>query len=258
MAKLKKPAGVAGAGSPFLAGLAAIVMLWQLGSWVVGTALILPPPLTVLKKLLPLVKSPVFLSALAATFCRLLLGMAISLPAGVICGLIAGLDRRAAGFFRPFFSIIAATPVMSVILIAFLAFGAEKTPVFTAFLMIFPVITANTIAGIQSVDPKLKELVKIYDFSRGQKLKYLYLPSILPFLAGGLRSALSLGWKVVVAAEVLVQPLSALGSGMQRAKANLETTELFAWTAATIIACALTEAAFTVLFNRASRFLHLC
>jgi NitT/TauT family transport system permease protein len=46
---------------------------------------------------------------------------------------------------------------------------------------------------------------------------------------------------VVVASEVLVQPLLALGTGMQRAKAQLETPELFAWTLATVIAAALTE-----------------
>jgi NitT/TauT family transport system permease protein len=48
-------------------------------------------------------------------------------------------------------------------------------------------------------------------------------------------------WKVVVAAEVLVQPLFALGTGMQRAKAALDTAELFSWTVAAVIAAALSE-----------------
>jgi NitT/TauT family transport system permease protein len=130
---------------------------------------------------------------------------------------------------------------MSVILIAFLAFGAEKTPIFTAFLMVFPVIAANTIAGVKAVDPNLVEMFKVYYPGRLEKLRYLYIPSLLPYLAAGIRSALSLGWKVTVAAEVLVQPLSALGTGMQLAKAQLETPELFAWTAATVIAAALSD-----------------
>ncbi|GHV83498.1 hypothetical protein AGMMS50212_08380 [Spirochaetia bacterium] len=172
---------------------------------------------------------------------RLLVGLAISVPLGVGAGLAAGLNRRVAGFFSPFFSIIAATPVMSVILIAYLAFGAEKTPVFTSFLMIFPVMAANTIEGIRAIEPKMDELFKVYALTKIQRLRFLYLPSLLPFLAGGLRSGLSLGWKVVIAAEVLVQPLSALGTGMQQAKAHLETPELFAWTAAAVAASAFSE-----------------
>jgi NitT/TauT family transport system permease protein len=96
-------------------------------------------------------------------------------------------------------------------------------------------------AGVRAVDPKLTELFKVYGLSGFEKLRYLYIPALLPYLAAGLHSGLSLGWKVIVAAEVLVQPLSALGTGMQMAKAQLETPELFAWTAATVIAAALSD-----------------
>ena len=51
----------------------------------------------------------------------------------------------------------------------------------------------------------------------------------------------------MVAAEVLVQPLRSLGTGMQQAKARLETPELFAWTAATVAAAALSQAVLTLL-----------
>ena len=133
---------------------------------------------------------------------------------------------------------------MSIILIAFLWFGAEKTPSFAAFLMIFPVVTANTLSGIHAIDPKLEELFAVYRMNFWEKARFLYFPSLTPFIAAGCRAALGLCWKVVVAAEVLVQPLAALGTGMQRAKAALDTTELFAWTAAAVLASALSECLF--------------
>jgi NitT/TauT family transport system permease protein len=169
------------------------------------------------------------------------LGIGISAPLGILLGIAAGLDRRIAALTRPLFQVISATPVMSVILIAFLWLGQERTPVFTAFLMIFPVMAANTVAGVRSVDPRLKELFRIYPLSGLKKVRVLYIPAILPFILAGLRSSLSLCWKVVVAAEVLVQPFRALGTGMQLAKAQLEIPELFAWTAATVIAAGLSE-----------------
>jgi NitT/TauT family transport system permease protein len=202
--------------------------------------------LPVLTSLAALVPTGRFLTALGGSFVRVLGGIIIAVPLGIAAGIAAGLDRRIRYFLKPLFSVISATPVISVILIAFLFLGSGRTPVFTAFLMIFPVMAANTIQGISSTDPRLKELFAAYRMSPAQTLRYLYIPSIVPFILGGIRSSLSLCWKVVVAAEVLVQPLGSLGTGMQQAKAQLETTELFAWTAATVCAAAFSQGMLTL------------
>ncbi|GAB1481316.1 hypothetical protein MASR2M78_01310 [Treponema sp.] len=137
---------------------------------------------------------------------------------------------------------------MSVILIALLWFGQDRTPIFTAFLMIFPVMASNTTEGVLSVDSGLSEMAFSYRLSKRARLRHLYIPTLAPYLFAGARSSLSLAWKVVVAAEVLSQPRFSLGSGMQAAKAQLETTELFAWTVATVILAGLCE--FALVFSR--------
>jgi NitT/TauT family transport system permease protein len=230
-------------------GIGLLFLGWELGSQLWGSDLIFPGPLLVLKQWLLLIQTKGFLEALAYTFGRVMLGIIVSAPLSVGVGLIAGLDTRGAAFFRPFFAVIGATPVMSVILIAFLILGSERTPIFTAFLMVFPVMTANTVEGVHAVDPKLKELCKVYALSWREQVQHLYIPAITPFILGGLQSALALCWKVVVAAEVLVQPLRALGTGMQRSKAQLETPELFAWTLGTVIAAALSQCLLTLILK---------
>jgi NitT/TauT family transport system permease protein len=222
-------------------GILALLFLWQAAAMAFGSPLILPGPLLAGGKLLALVKTRRFLDALAQSFCRVMLGIAIAAPLGIFAGVAAGLDRRIALFLKPLFTVISATPVMSVILIAFLILGQGRTPVFAAFLMIFPVMAANAIAGMKSLDSSYRELVRVFRISGFDTLRYLYLPGIIPFALAGLRSALSLCWKVVVAAEVLVQPPRSLGAGMQLAKAHLETPELFAWTAATVLAAAFSQ-----------------
>jgi NitT/TauT family transport system permease protein len=224
-----------------IAGICFIVLVWKAASLIVAQDLLLPPPESVFVKLVSLIATPRFLRSLLYTLFRLLSALAVSIPLGIIAGLISGLSARAAAFLQPLFSIISATPVMSIILIAFLWFGAERTPAFAAFLMVFPVITANVMTGIKAIDPKQEELFAVYKMDTHEKIRYLYLPSLAPFIAGGCRASLSMCWKVVVAAEVLVQPLLALGTGMQRAKAALDTAELFSWTAAAVIAAALSE-----------------
>ena len=224
-----------------LAGIAFLLLLWELAARVYGSALIVPGPLPVLSRFFELIQTPRFLAALWNSFVRVMWGIVIAVPLGIAAGIAAGLDKRIHAFLKPLFTVVSATPVISVILIAFLILGSGRTPVFTAFLMVFPVMAANTIEGVSSTDYRLKELFTAYKMSRREALKYLYIPSLVPFIIGGLRSSLSLCWKVVVAAEVIVQPLRSLGSGMQQARAHLETPELFAWTLATVIAAASTQ-----------------
>jgi len=232
------------------AGIIFLLALWQGLSLLAGNELLLPGPLPVMRIFISLAATERFWLSLWGSFYRVILGMLVSVPLGMAAGICAALDRRVEAFLKPLFQVISATPVISVILIAFLWFGQERTPVFTAFLMIFPVIAANTIAGINAIDPKLKELFAVYRLSKKERFFSLYIPGIAPFVLGGLRSGLSLCWKVVVAAEVMVQPRRALGTGMQTARAQLETAELYAWTAGTIIAAALCQALLSVILRK--------
>jgi NitT/TauT family transport system permease protein len=237
-----------------LAGTAFLLLVWELTARVYGSGLILPGPLPVMGRFAALICTRRFLLALGNSFLRVLAGIVIAVPLGIAAGIAAGLDNRARAFLRPLFSVISSTPVVSGILISFLLFGAGNTPVFAAFLIIFPVMASNVIEGINSTDSKLKELFLAFKMSRLETLRRLYIPSIAPFILGGLRSSLSLCWKVVVAAEVLVQPLRSLGAGMQQARANLETPDLFAWTAATVIAASAAQGILSLVLRRFKRW----
>jgi NitT/TauT family transport system permease protein len=232
------------------AGILFLLLVWEFAAKVYDSYIILPGPLPVLKSFVGLIATKRFLFALGSSFIRVLAGILIAVPLGMAAGIASGLDSRFRAFIKPLFTVISATPVLSVILIAILFLGSGRTPVFTAFLIIFPVMAANTIEGMKSTDPKLKELFFAFRMNRRETLKYLYIPSLAPFVLGGLRSSLSLCWKVVVAAEVIVQPLRSLGAGMQHAKANLETHELFAWTAATVIAAAFSQGILSLALRR--------
>jgi NitT/TauT family transport system permease protein len=232
------------------AGMAAFIFIWQLLALYFNSAIILPTPLATFNKLLAIIPTQKFLQSLGASFIRVLLALAISVPAGLVFGLAAALNRKADYFTRPLFNFISATPVMAVILIVFLWVGTQLTPPFTAFLMVFPVMAANTAQAVRTVNPQLLELFAAFNMNGAEKLKYLYIPEIVPYLKAALRSCLSLSWKVVVAAEVLVQPVLSMGSGMQRAKANLETAELFAWTIATVAAAGLSELLLNLFYKK--------
>ena len=49
-----------------------------------------------------------------------------------------------------------------------------------SFLIVFPNVYVNTIAGLKSADRKLLEMARVFGMSRGRKLFYLYRPALLP------------------------------------------------------------------------------
>jgi NitT/TauT family transport system permease protein len=114
-------------------------------------------------------------------------------------------------------------------------------PAVIAGLMVLPVVWANVRAGLSGVDRQLLELAAVYRLPRLRVLRRIVWPAVLPHLRAALRSALGLGWKAGIAAEVLTVPPYSIGKKIYEAKIYLETSELFAWTAAVVCISFLIE-----------------
>lgn len=214
-----------------------------------GKELILPPPERVFAEALVLYPSPRFLAALLGTFLRGLAAFGVSILAGAAAGLAAGLSPLVEAALAPLLTMIRATPVLALILVALLWFPSGAVPVFAAFLMAFPVMATSAAEGARAADPRLLEMARLFRVPRAAVFRKVRLPAAAPHLLAGAKSALGLSWKVVVAGEVLSQPLRALGTGMQDARVLLETPRVLAWAAATVALCGLTE----WVFGRAAR-----
>ena len=123
-----------------------------------------------------------------------------------------------------------------------LGFGYSLlTGSFTLTLMVLPLIWANVSAGIESVDPQLLEMGRVFHFSRWKRIRYLYLPAALPYFTAAVSNGLGFAWKSGVAAEVLGSPRLSVGRELYSAKITLEFTDLFAWTAVVILVSILME-----------------
>lgn len=185
--------------------------------------------------------SPGFGVAVAATVVRGLLGFGLSVVAGVGLGAAAGLSRTLFRMLEPGMAVVRAVPVISVILLALIWFTSDAVPVFVCVLMTTPVLYGNVVAGIRAIDPDLVVMARVYRVSPVKIARDIYLPSILPHMVAGFSVSLGLTWKVVVAAEVLSQPLHAVGSNLQEAKVALETASVLAWTVVAVLLSGLSE-----------------
>jgi len=234
------------------AGLVLLLVAWETASLAMGKEIVLPSPARVFAAALTLYPTPRFLSDLGATFLRGLAAFTLSALIGIAAGLASGLRPLFGAALAPILTAIRATPVLALVLIALLWFPAGFVPIFTAFLMAFPIMATSAAVGANAADPRLLEMAALFRVPRREVFLKLRLPSAAPHLISGAKNALGLSWKVVVAGEILSQPARALGSGMQDSRLLLESADVFAWALAAVALCGLTEWAFAFAARRAS------
>lgn len=224
-----------------LAVLVFWIIVWALAAAAVNQELLLPGPLQTARRLAALARTVDFWLTLGRSILRVLTGILTAVILGVLTGLLTHKSLLARELLSPVMTLLKSTPVASFIILALVWLGRSVVPVFIAGLMVLPVVWANTAAGLDGIDPQLLELAEVYRFPRMKTFRRIVWPSLLPYLRSALRSALGLGWKAGIAAEVLTVPPYSIGKSIYEAKLYLETTELFAWTAAVVLLSFLIE-----------------
>ena len=110
----------------------------------------------------------------------------------------------------------------------------------------FPIIYVNTISGLQSTDKDLLEMADIFSVRLPQRIRFIYLPALMPYLVSSCKIALGMSWKSGIAAEVIGVPARTIGENLYLSKIYLATADLFAWTFVIILISALFEKLFLI------------
>ena len=218
------------------------LLVWQIAAMAVGKELLLPPPLSVFKTLVSLMGTAQFWRSLGGTLLRVVIGFILGIAAGTLLGALTGSVPFLDALLSPLRSIIKATPVTSFIVLLLLYISPVRTPVAVAFLMVTPIAWANVAKGVTSTDPQLIEMAKVFRFGRARTLGSVYIPSVLPHFLTAATTGFGFAWKSCVAAEVIAMSRNSIGKAIYESKLYLETSELFAWTAAIILISMVLEA----------------
>ena len=230
-----------------------IILLWWLLSVILNASIILPTPVEVVKTVCKVIVSKNFLSNVGATILRALLSFIIIVISGTVCGVLAGRYKIFERIVSPLVALFKATPVMSIILLAFIWISTGAVPIFSAFLMAFPVMFVQTMDGYLHINPKLEQMCKIYGIENEKRIRFLVIPSLTPYIITGARQTLSMIWKVVIAAEVIILPKQGIGRALQLAQIQLETSTVFAWTIVAVILTAIGDYIFERILKTIAR-----
>ena len=216
-----------------------IVLLW-IAVWegvylLIGRDIYFPSPVSVAQTFFGLLTEKNTWTVIGFSVYRTLFALIASAVLGVVFGMACGLNRTMYDVINPLIVVLKSTPVVSVIIIAIIWFRSTDVPIFSGFLMCFPIVFTGTVAGIRGTDPKLVEMCSFYKLRRFDKLRFLYFRSAKPYINASIVSAIGIGWKAVAAAEVLSTPRLSIGANLFFAKTALDPALLFAWTAIIIL-----------------------
>ncbi len=140
--------------------------------------------------------------AMMLSFVPFLIGLAISLVAGIAIGLLIGQFQIVEYSIDPYINALVAIPRVALVPLIILWFGLETQGkiVIVVSVAVFPVII-NTYAGVKDVRGSLLEIGRAYGATELQSFFKIVLPASLPFIMVGTRLAVAYALIGMIVAE---------------------------------------------------------
>jgi ABC-type nitrate/sulfonate/bicarbonate transport system permease component len=174
-----------------------------------------PSPIQVLARFQQLLDRPIakmsIFSHAGISLVRVLSAIGYSILLGIPFGLMLGWSETFSSIFKPIFEMLRPIPPIAWIPLITMWFGIGETPkIMIIFLGTITPIVVNTYTGVAMV-PKLNlDAGFIFGAGNVRMLFDIILPSAFPAIFAGIRTAISTGWVVMLAAE-MVSAKSGLG-----------------------------------------------
>ena len=214
--------------------MAVAVPLALLGLWELCARLAIlspryfPPPTVVAAVLVERLATGDLASELLVTLARMVAAFALAAALGVPLGLVMGMVRPVRDAVEPYIAFIFPVPKIALLPFLLILLGVgEPAFVLTGASSAFFQIVISTLAGVQTMDPRLLEVGRNYGAHGARLFRTVILPAALPSIFTGLRLGLGLALVAVVAVEFIAAK-SGLGHLVYRHWQMLSTPEMYA------------------------------
>lgn len=220
---LTEPSRLVGAAS-ILAGLVG----WELYARSLETNIFFPTFVSMVEALIGLVQDPGFWGAYRLTLIPFIWGWITSMVAGVLVGLVAGINKTFGKLVAPYVAFFHALPVSVLVPVAVVAFGiglvARSSIV---FLFGFFVVLLSTAAGVGYISDDIRDMARSFGMGPIRTFRRIVLPGAMPAIMAGLRVGTG---RAVVGMVVMELLLVSVGVGrlVIRYRALFQAPELYA------------------------------
>jgi NitT/TauT family transport system permease protein len=190
-------------------------------------AFILPGPAAVIERFADALADGRLIRHTLFTLSEVLAGMAAGVGSAALVGYVLSKSRLAERILAPYIVASQAIPVVAVAPLLFIWLGAGfPTKVLICALIVFFPVLVNTVVGLRSVSPNLRELMRSLGATRWQDFRHLELPAALPVLLGGLKIGATLSVIGAVVGE-FIAPDRGLGFLISVARGQYDTALVF-------------------------------
>ena len=138
---------------------------------------------------------------------RLGIGFGCACLAGTVLGLLLGTVRWLDNATRPYVEFMRATPGVALMPVIMLVLGlGDSFKTFTVAMVCTWPILLNTIDGVRSVEPLLKDVATSYRLRLRDRVRFIILPNAAPQVFAGARTALAIGIIAMTVTEMMGEP----------------------------------------------------
>ena len=185
-------------------GFASLFVLWHLASIYLVSSVLFPPPATVFRKAVILVRNGVLLEHLWASVQRILIGFIAGSLLGIPIGLAMGSFRPVRQVLEPYTEFLRFIPSVAMITVAVIWFGiGEASKIFLIIYTTIFIVILNTAAGVSAIANNKIRAAQALGATRGQIFFHVALPATVPYILTGMRLAMANSFTTIVAAELI-------------------------------------------------------
>lgn len=200
--------------APIAVGLAGL-LVWILVVDVLDAApRALPSPFAVVEEFVA--RWNIIAPDMAITATNALVGLIAGTLLAVLAAALANAAKPIDGMLAPLVAalavipIVALTPILNTMFGASSQFGRQAVAAVAAFVPVF----VTVLRGLRQTRPVHRDLLRASAASRTQTLRYLTLPTALPYLMTGIRIAASLAVISALVAEYFGGPADGIGTAI--------------------------------------------
>ena len=186
-----------------LLAMLAPLALWQMASGWVGKKWI-SSPLDVAQRLWSMLLDGTLQMHSWETFKEAIVGLLIGTAMGIVLGIALGLWRRLSDALDPVVMGLYSLPRVSLapLFIIWLGIGLLAKVALVASMVVF-VVLFNVREGVRSIDREVIEAFRSMNASRMAMLRYVIVPSLLPWLLAAVRIGIGMALVGAVVGEMI-------------------------------------------------------
>lgn len=205
----------------------ALFVVWELACRLFAVpTFILPAPSEIFQAAVQF-RDPLMLHGLQ-TLLTTIAGFAIAIVVGVLLGVAVGSSASVYEALYPLLVGFNAIPKVALVPVVVIWCGIGTVPaIITAFVISFFPITVNVATGLASVEPELRDVLRVLGASPYEVLRKVGIPRSMPYLFASLKVAITLAFIGSVVSET-VAANQGIGFLMLSASSRFQIPLLFA------------------------------